>query len=255
MEAYVIANQKGGVGKSTLSVHKAFKHAAEGARVLFIDFDGQGNSTKTLSQRAVAIPFDTVHLFDDPQTNPVPPLKGQPGITLIAGKPGLDEVERKNNNVVLHPKAQLAPYVEEFDYCIMDTPPTLGLRLIAALISAHFVICPFELAGYSTDGLQRMINTITGVKTNFNPELEFLGMLPNRVNGRSKKHQNAIKTLYGTFADHIIKQPLKNLISIEEATDTGKPIWELTSSTARPGAKDMLQALDVIADMAKKRAS
>ena len=217
MLTYSFANQKGGVGKTAFAVHKALAAADAGQRVLFIDFDGQGNSTASLKDRAGLSPFEAIQLFD---------TKPPPGIE--------------------------AALSERFECCVVDTPPTLGLRLVAALTLAHYVFCPFELSSYSVQGIGQMITAIQGVKSKLNPKLEFLGMLPNRVNSRSSAHRAAIKDLYGHFAEYIIMQPMVNRVSVQEAMDQGKAVWELKSGAARAAAKEMRAALDKIDELAAK---
>ncbi len=195
MRTYVFANQKGGVGKSTVAVHKAIYHESLGQRVLFIDFDGQGNSTTTLRARA-RISANAIDLFG---SDPLPSLESAPGITLLQGTKELNEIERLPNNVILNPKEAIAKYVDRFDVCIIHTPTTMGLLLLAALTMSDFAITPFELAGYSIQGIAQIIETIKGVQGNLNPDLVFLGMLPNKVNSRSGSHREAMAQLLSHY--------------------------------------------------------
>lgn len=249
MISFVFSNQKGGVGKTALAVHKAFIHAEREEKVLFIDFDAQGNSTSTLKNRSRTV-FTAAELFYDEPLN----IEAAPGITLIEGTDALSEIDRLNNKVVLNPKNHLKDFLSRFDVCIMDTPPALGLRLIAALIIADYVICPIELSGYSIAGIKKMIQTINGVKSNLNPNLKLLGILPNLVDSRAGLHKKNITELYRHFGDKIINQPLVRRISIQDAVDNRKPVWEIKTGAARVAAKEMRAAMASIDALAKQSA-
>ena len=250
-QIFTIANQKGGVGKSTFATHQAFYYARKGQAVLCIDMDGQGNSTKTLSSRA-EIACDAIKLF---RNDALPVIPAEPGaITLIRGTTELNEVERFANTVVELPRTRLQSALDAFDCCIIDTPPTLGLRLIAALLLSDFVICPIDLGSYSTDGVSEMIGLIQKIQGNdkLNPNLQFLGMVPNRVNPRASKHKEAIKTMYRDFADYIIQQPLVERISVQNATDSGRPVWEHKTGSAQVAGKEWRAALDQVNHRARE---
>ncbi len=251
MQTFTIANQKGGVGKSTFAVHQAFFFADKGAKVLFADFDGQGNSSKTLKGRAIA-GFDTIDLFNDGEGSELSAEAGS--ITLIKGTSALHEVERLANEVVINPRRILKRFEGQFDYCIIDTPPTLGLRLIAALIASDFVICPIDLGMYSTDGIVEMIQLIDKIKASpdLNPALEFLGMVPNRVNSRLEKHRDAITAMYQNFSEFIIKQPLVERGSVQEATDSGMPVWEIEKGSAQVAGREWKAALALVEEYSKR---
>lgn len=243
MKTFAIANQKGGVGKSTFAVHAAFYFAEQGASVLFVDTDGQGNSSGTLSERALP-GYDAIDLFESGQGRALAPQPGR--ITLIRGTSALNEVERLDTEVVAYPRAKIAPL--QFDYCIIDTPPTLGLRLIAALVVADYVICPVDLGGYAIDGIVEMIQLIEQIRSNpeLNPGLEFLGMVPNHVNSRATKHREAVRSMYANFADYIIKQPLVERITVQDATESGRPVWEIKRSDAQVAGREWRSAMRII---------
>ena len=156
------------------------------------------------------------------------------------------------NSVVELPKKHLARFRDRFDYCVIDTPPTLGLRLIAALTISDFVVSPIELDDYSIQGIQRMIQTINGVRGKLNPKLRFLGMLPNRVNSRAKSHREGIEDLLKNFPEIIIKPPMVQRVAIQQALGEGKAVWEVKNGAARTAATEMRAALKAIDQLAEK---
>ena len=116
MQTVTFANQKGGVGKTTLAIHKAIDHADQGARVLVIDFDPQCNSTATLRSRA-KIALNSIELFDKQK---LPNIESIPGITLFQGTSELIDVARRRNDVVVQPRRHVAAIADRFDYCIIN---------------------------------------------------------------------------------------------------------------------------------------
>ncbi len=250
MDIYVVANQKGGVGKTTLSVHHALREHKKGNNGLFIDMDGQCNGTKVIAANCNRTWFDAVQLFDEGFTPP--PLDEAQGLTLIPATKALNEIERQPNETALRPMKIFQGLREsgQFDYCVIDTPPALCLRLIAALAVADFVVAPFELHSFSTDGIEDLLKTIMGVRESINPDMHFLGMLPNKFDGRLSRHRDNIKALYSQFGSVMIDQPVGNRDPFAHATETGKPIWTNPKSNARVAAKEMDAALDKILALA-----
>ena len=110
--------------------------------------------------------------------------------------------------------AQLDAMQEEFDYCLLDPPPTLGIRMVAALASADFVTVPIELEEYSTQAVKDMLQTVFGIREQWNPRLKFLGILANRYMHNSMRQKAALQDLFENYQDYVL--PLK--ISTRTAT-------------------------------------
>jgi len=167
----------------------------------------------------------------------------------------LNDVETLPKACIHQPKAHLDLIASHYDYCIIDTPPTLGLRLIGALIAADYALCPFELSGYSIQGLAQITETIQGTTQKFNKDLVFLGMIANRFNSRSTGQRSAFKQILAHFGDLIIKPPIGIRVSIQEATDVGKAVWEIKSGAARAAAKELRAVLKEIDRLVNKEYS
>jgi chromosome partitioning protein len=243
MNKLAIANQKGGVGKTTVGVHLAFRFVEIGKRVLYIDIDPQGNSSKTLASHACGIMAS--QLFEE---TPVI-LPGKDGITLISADSKMVDIERADNKVIGVFAAQLQNLDKSaFDVCIIDTPPTMGLRMTAALIVCDHVLAPIELEEYSLDGIEKLLKTIIGVKQKFNNKLNFLGMLPNKFNHNSVRQKAALEQLLKQFAQYMIPAKIGIRSGIPEALAAGIPVWKLKKTAAREAGTEFKAAIDLIFD-------
>ncbi len=248
MKTVAIGNQKGGVGKSAISVHFAFFLAEKGYSVAFIDMDAQGNSSSALGSAVVAdiCAFD---LFSPDPVNVAPP----PGtITLFRGTDDLSRVDRVTDvsAVIASIKPRFNHLSEAgFDFCVIDTPPSLSNLLYTALAVADYILCPIELSRFSRDGIQKMVKTISSVKTKFNRNLSFLGMMANRVNSRSGLQMQELQGLQRTYPDYVLNAHLVTRASFSQALDEAVPVWELRSGSARVAAREMRVAMGFLLDL------
>ncbi len=246
MHVICVANQKGGVGKSTLSSLLAFYLCdKQGARVLAIDLDNQRNLSHTLRQFTVNIASSS--LFED-QSVALPTVRKN--ITLIHGTAALANLERATaeeaNRRVQTFAAQLEAIGDEFDYCLLDPPPTLGIRMVAALASADFVAMPIELEEYSTQAVKDMLQTIFGVRQQWNPKLKFLGMLANRFMHNSVRQKEALKDLFQNYGQYVLPAKISTRTAIPRALEEGCGVWQLSGAAARDAATEVLQAFEAM---------
>ena len=185
MKTLVLANQKGGVGKSALATQLAYYLNRQGRSVLVIDLDHQSNTSRPLRDNpAVSVAdFTAADLLSD---NYLPDLpKG--GIVLVPGHDSLTQLERRredHNAFATNLRNALKGWAA-FDVCLIDTNPNPDIRYAAALISADYVLAPIQLNQEAIEGIYGLINHprygITRVKAALNPGLRFLGILPNMV--------------------------------------------------------------------------
>lgn len=241
MKTVVIANQKGGVGKTAVACHLAFHLRDMDKRVLFIDLDNQGNASSTLKAAASGVPASELFTKDTP-----PELDVRPGITLVEADMPLADLERANPQVIETFRNNLRALADHFDFAVIDTPPTLGLRMTAALIAANFVLCPIELESYSIQGITRMLQTIFGVRERFNPGLTFLGMLPNRFNSHSASQKTNLDELLASYAHLMITARIGNRSSISDALGAGVPVWEIPKTAARDAGKEIKAVMETV---------
>ncbi len=241
MKTFVIANQKGGVGKTAIACHLTFFLHERGYKVLHVDLDPQANGSKTLSAHKSGITAS--QLFN---AEPLSIAQSKSGLTLIEADAGLTQVERAENKVIATFHSQLAALAPQFDYCVIDTAPTFGLRMTAALIAGNFVLSPIELEGYSIDGITSMIKAFQGIKQKYNPGLKFLGMLPNRYSAVSPAQKLALKELLPKYASYIVPAKIPMRSAISEALNLGVPVWRLDKSSARDAGKEFKAVLDLV---------
>jgi chromosome partitioning protein len=246
MQIISIANQKGGVGKTTLSSLFAYFLAdRRHARVLAVDLDSQRNLSHTLRQCLMDIP--TAALFTDA---PIVLPAVRKNIALIHATPQLANLERASaeeaNRRVQTFAAQLDAMQQEFDYCLLDPPPTLGIRMVAALACADFVTVPIELEEYSTQAVKDMLQTVFGVRQQWNPRLKFLGILANRFMHNSTRQKAALQDLFENYQDYVLPLKISTRAAIPRALEEGRGVWQLPTAAARDASAEVLQVFDVL---------
>lgn len=247
MKVIVIANQKGGIGKSTLACHVGFRFEEIGQRVAFINCEVQGNSCKTVKKHHHASNYTAFDLFSDKELS----FEERPGITVFSGGGKLADVEKAHGKNFVNHVRQMD---DLFDVCVIDTPPTTSILQIAPLIVADYVLAPIDLEEYSIDGVRDIIKTMVGVKNQFNPDLNFLGMLPSKVKAASVRQKEALENLV-TLYPQFLFEPNKGLrigdrVSIPEALADGIPVWKLKKSSAKEASAEMLAVIDALAESA-----
>ena len=155
MKSLVVANQKGGVGKTALITHLAFDFAERGLRVLVIDLDTQGNASYTLRGQTVAGEASALFAASAPK------VTGKVGICVFRADAALANLEAGDlTQAASRLRHNFRTLQNHFDVCLVDTAPALGVRLVAALVSADFVLSPIELEAYSIQGIRMMVSTI-----------------------------------------------------------------------------------------------
>lgn len=245
MKTIVIANQKGGTGKSTFACHLAFFYAEKGKKVAFINCETQGNSSNTLKK---AYPIGAVRASAFFQQEQFEIANVHP-VTIYEGGGFLADVERNQGGMFKPQVQRLAPH---FDYCIIDTPPTASVLQIAPLTAADFVISPIEMEDYSMQGVADMLKTIMGIRQRFNPGMAFLGMLPNRLKGTSPRQKAALADLLSKYPQFVFAAEQGARIgerqAIPEALAEGIPVWKLKKTAAREAADEMLKVMQLVAD-------
>lgn len=252
MKTVAIANQKGGVGKTTISRNATFYGQDQGLRVLALDLDQQHNFSNTMVTlwRQYAGVADNVmpppsltakQLFDKPsnKTRKLKPLDCGGGISLIKAERDLLDVAGYSMEALMRPAEALKQFADDYDVCIIDTAPTLGKPLYAALIAADYVVCPCTMDQDATDGLGDLLEDINRViQYGWNSDLELLGVLANKVNNRRVFDRDALAQVQGALGDLVMTQVLYDRAATQYAKD--RPVWRAQSGDSQiKAAKEM----------------
>lgn len=247
------SNQKGGVGKSTLCIQMAFFLVEQSYKVLVIDMDGQGNTSSRLARQdgeeeATLYGTKTSQLFDE-SLDAVEVIECPFGMHLIhtpKNDPELFEMEAVPLEQALNPAHNLNEFVQSYDYVLIDCPPSLGRKLVAALAMSTHVVCPVQLSGFAVDGVEGLLNTIISVKTSVNEQLDILGVIINNMNTRSSTHKKAMEQLVEAIPDLVFENRISSRAPIDNATNLGIPVWKIRSGSANLAAREVKAVLNEI---------
>lgn len=223
-----ISNQKGGVGKTTTAVNMSAAIGALGKKTLIIDLDPQGNTTSGLGinkkelkisaydvlekdnsaeEATIEVPFKNLSLIP----SHINLASADAGISLFSGK------ESKLKHKIAHLK-------NEYDYIIIDCPPSLGIITINAFCAADSVLIPIQCEYYALEGLSQLINTVKVVKRHHNPELDLEGILLTMCDLRLNLTKQVMEEVNKSFPGKIFKTTIPRTVKISEAPGFGKPV-------------------------------
>ena len=223
-----VANQKGGVGKTTTAINLATALAAVGKRVLVFDIDPQGNASTGLG-----VPRDKRHLgsyhvltSDDGiqsaiQQTPIPGLCIVPADINLAGAE-LEFVDIENREFRLRQALDTLP--PDIDYVIIDCPPALGLLTLNALVAADAVIVPLQCEFLALEGLSHLVRTIDRVKNSLNPRLEIQGIVLTMYDSRNNLSALVAEDVRGYFGDKVYDTIIPRNVRVSEAPSHGQPV-------------------------------
>ncbi|MBX9915538.1 MAG: ParA family protein [Pseudomonadaceae bacterium] len=242
MKTAVVANQKGGVGKTATSIHLAFDALERGKRLVFIDLDPQENASDSLESFACGLTASALFRADVDLRAALGAALEQEGpcIVLIAADPTLANLEKNElGEVGANFKNSIKALAElGFDLCLIDTAPTIGNALAAALYASDYVLSPIEPERYSIKGIKKMNAAIANIRK-ANPGLKFLGMVPSMVDGRNPRHKQHLDELKAAYPQLMIPAPIGLRGSIADALAMGVPVWQIKKTAARVAAKEV----------------
>ena len=226
-----VANQKGGVGKTTTSVNLAAGLAYLGKKVLLIDFDPQGNTTQGIGASRSMFKLSAYDLLlSDKKAEDViisvqqPPLSLVPSTIDLAGA-DLEMVEYKQGKERLL-KNKIDPIKGQYDYVIIDCPPSLGLLNTNALTAADSVIIPVQCEYYALEGLTQLLSTIRLVQRLFNPQLIIEGVLLTMYDMRTRLSVEVSQEVRKYFKERVYKSTIPRNVKLSEAPSRGQSIFE-----------------------------
>ncbi|WP_066335841.1 ParA family protein [Azohydromonas lata] len=248
MKTIVIAIQKGGQGKTFATCHLAQDFTEKRKlRVAVVDLDAQGDASFTLEAHDSG--YAASRLFTD-SADAVRAhfsARDNSGLTLIHADPALIDIEQPltAEEACGALKASMAVLAEFFDVCLIDTPPALGVRMTAAIMSADFMLSPIEMEAYSVRGMSKMFAVMNNLLER-NPHLQFLGMLPNKVEKRKPRHQANLASLRESYPDLVMPVKVGLRDSIGDALEAGVPVWRIEKTAARDAIKEVRQFADYV---------
>jgi chromosome partitioning protein len=224
---FCVANQKGGVGKTTTTVNLAAGLAAQGQRVLLVDMDPQGNATmgsgvdKRSLQRSVyqvllgLSPLKEATLASGPGAYDVLPANRE----LAGAEIELVDLDDRETRL----KHALAEVDAAYDFVLIDCPPSLSLLTLNGLCAAHGVIIPMQCEYFALEGLADLVNTIKRVHANLNPELRIIGLLRVMFDPRMTLQQQVSDQLVERFQDKVFETIIPRNVRLAEAPSYGMP--------------------------------
>jgi len=222
-----VVNQKGGVGKSTTAVNLSAALGEAGQKVLLVDLDPQGNATSGFglnkNERELCIynallgdtdiariiePVEVEHVFVVPAT-----------IQLAGAEIELVSAMSRENRL----KSIIGSIRDDFDYIIIDCPPSLGLLTINALTAAEGLIIPIQCEYYALEGLSKLLDSVRLVKTHLNPSLEVFGVVMTMYDSRTRLAAQVVQEVRDFFEDKVFKTLIPRTVRLSEAPSFGQP--------------------------------
>jgi chromosome partitioning protein len=245
-KVYALANQKGGVGKTTTSINLAAYLAAAGRRVMLIDFDPQANTTTGLGiekprdrtiYEVLVQPGTSINDAAMPASSAI---FNRPNLTLVPSTMDLAGAEVElammdnPSQRVFKLREAIEPVRHKYDYILMDCGPSLGMLTLNALTAADGVLIPLQCEFLPLEGLKQLINTIDLVKKNFNPTIELTGVILTMFDPRTKLATEVVREVRAHFPNETFQTIIGRNVRLSEAPSRGSTILEYDANS--PGA-------------------
>ena len=226
-EIIAIANQNGGVGKTTTAINLGSSLAAIKKRVLLIDLDPQGNAGTGLGfvrsshpQSVYGVLMGTSTAAENILSTAVPGLHILPSTQALSGA-AVELLDMENKEYRL--RDALKPIMEHYDYILLDCPPALDYVTLNALTTANHVIIPLQCEFFAIEGILHLVNNIKGVQEKWNPDLDILGVLLTMYDRRYGMTHQVEDDIRKTFGDKVFKTVVPRNVRVAEAPSHGKP--------------------------------
>ena len=224
---FCIANQKGGVGKTTTTVNLAAGLAQIGQRVLVVDLDPQGNATMGSGVDKRSLPLSVYDVLLESAGIAEAKVRSEKGgydvlganRELAGAEVELVELERRNERL----RGALKAVTQDYDFVLIDCPPSLSLLTLNGLCSAHGVVVPMQCEYFALEGLSDLVNTIKQVHANLNRDLQIIGLLRIMFDPRITLQQQVSDQLKAHFGDKVFDTVIPRNVRLAEAPSYGQP--------------------------------
>ncbi|WP_344492199.1 ParA family protein [Glycomyces endophyticus] len=249
-----MANQKGGVGKTTTTINLGAALAEYGRKVLMVDFDPQGALSVGFGTNPHTLDLTVYNLLmqEDVDIDDVMVKTNVAGLRLLPANIDLSAAEIQLVNEVAREQTLarvLRPVMPDFDYILIDCQPSLGLLTINALTAAHSVLVPLECEFFSLRGVALLLDTVDKVRERLNYDLELDGILATMYDSRTTHSRQVLQRVVEAFGDKVFSTVITRTVRFPETTVAGEPIttWAPASSGARAYrqlARELIAATD-----------
>jgi chromosome partitioning protein len=254
-QIFCIANQKGGVGKTTTTVNLAAGLSKVGQRVLVVDLDPQGNATmgSGVDKRKLELTVYDV-LLENASITEARTRAEKAGYDIVGANRELAgaevelvDLERRDQRL----KTALTAVANDYDFVLIDCPPSLSMLTLNGLCSAHGVVVPMQCEYFALEGLSDLVNTIKQVHANLNPELKVIGLLRVMFDPRITLQQQVSEQLKSHFGDKVFNTVIPRNVRLAEAPSYGLPgvVFDPSSKGAQAFvefAKEMVERIDTL---------